>query len=48
MINDTFLDLYRRFEASVRNKYNCSVKEYEDALKEIEELKKELAKEQNK
>lgn len=34
MINDTFLDLYRRFEASVRNKYNCSVKEYEDTLQD--------------
>lgn len=32
MRNDTFLDVYKKFEFAVRNVYNCTVKEYEDML----------------
>ena len=32
MRNETFLDVYKKFEAAIRTIYNCTVKEYEDSL----------------
>lgn len=32
MRNDTFLDIYKKFELAVRNTYNCTIKEYEDTI----------------
>ena len=32
MKNETFLDVYKKFEVAIRGKYNCTIKEYEDSL----------------